>query len=352
MRGGSLEARASDKNALLRIGLRSLSAGIAALATGFAVEAGWWHGSAPAEPTGGPGGVTVIAKTPAVAAAAIGQIAARPNVRLASLDADDTDVALAASGERQPAPPSRGLGVSFDQRFSLASFSERFVGETNAAATAISDAIAEPPKSARNERLALADMRDDAESSAVRSQSAAKHAAISLPEATKDSVGTKDATSPKDAVPDADNRTAIYDIAAHTVYLPDGRRLEAHSGRGSHLDDPRAVNIKGKGPTPPNVYELSLRENRFHGVRALRLTPIGDGKMFGRDGILAHTYMLGRNGQSMGCVSFSDYPAFLNAYLKGEVNRLVVVEHLANTPDPKTASRGTFENLKSLFTRS
>src|SRR5262249_34896551 len=29
---------------------------------------------------------------------------------------------------------------------------------------------------------------------------------------------------------DDDGRTAIYDISAHAVYMPDGRRLEAHSG--------------------------------------------------------------------------------------------------------------------------
>src|SRR3984893_6241102 len=43
-------------------------------------------------------------------------------------------------------------------------------------------------------------------------------------------------------------------------------------------------------------------------------------------------YMLGPNGQSNGCVSFRDYPAFLNAFLKGEVERLVVVQHLAAAP--------------------
>ena len=44
---------------------------------------------------------------------------------------------------------------------------------------------------------------------------------------------------------------AIYDIAARTVYLPNGRRLEAHSGFGSHMDDARYVNLKRQGPTPP-----------------------------------------------------------------------------------------------------
>jgi hypothetical protein len=151
---------------------------------------------------------------------------------------------------------------------------------------------------------------------------------------------------------DADSHTAIYDIAAHRVYMPNGQRLEAHSGFGSYLDDPRYVSEKDRGPTPPNVYDLSLREELFHGVRAVRLTPVGNGNMFGRDGMLAHTYMLGPNGQSNGCVSFSDYPAFLNAVLSGEVSRLVVVEHLANPPGPKTALGWLPETIRALFGRS
>jgi hypothetical protein len=95
-----------------------------------------------------------------------------------------------------------------------------------------------------------------------------------------------------------------------------------------------------------------MREEPFHGIRAIRLVPVGDGKMFGRDGLLAHSYMLGPNGQSNGCVSFGDYPAFLDAYLKGEVDRLVVVEHLATAPGPKTASGWLPEFIKDLFRRS
>jgi hypothetical protein len=38
--------------------------------------------------------------------------------------------------------------------------------------------------------------------------------------------------------------------------------------------------------------------------------------------------MLGSNGQSNGCVSFRDYPKFLQAFLSGEVERLVVVPNL------------------------
>ena len=127
-------------------------------------------------------------------------------------------------------------------------------------------------------------------------------------------------------------RTAIYDITAQTVYLPSGERLEAHSGLGSLMDDPRYVHEKNRGATPPNTYALKLRESLFHGVQAVRLTPVGDGNMFNRDGILAHSYMLGPNGQSNGCVSFKDYPKFLRAYLRGEFDRIVVVTRLTRPP--------------------
>lgn len=131
------------------------------------------------------------------------------------------------------------------------------------------------------------------------------------------------------------DRTAIYDIASQKVYLPNGKVLEAHSGLGRYRDDPRYVSLRMRGPTPPNTYDLTLREKLFHGVRAIRLTPVNDDKMFGRDGMLAHTYMLGPRGDSNGCVSFKDYRAFLEAYLKGDVDRLVVVardgEALART---------------------
>jgi Tlde1 domain len=133
-------------------------------------------------------------------------------------------------------------------------------------------------------------------------------------------------------VPSGPTRTAVYDIASHTVYLPNGQTLEAHSGLGSKRDDPRYVEAKNRGPTPPNVYQLKLREKLFHKVRAIRLIPVDESGMFGRDGMLAHTYMLGANGQSNGCVSFKNYSEFLQAYLKGEVDRLVVVPRI----DPAT----------------
>lgn len=125
-----------------------------------------------------------------------------------------------------------------------------------------------------------------------------------------------------------DGYTAVYDISARTVYLPDGTRLEAHSGFGPWLDDPRHTEIKMRGATPVALYDLQPRESLFHGVRALRLIPLDESKVFGRTGLLAHTYMLGGNGQSNGCVSFRNYEAFLRAYQSGEIKRLAVVSQL------------------------
>ena len=123
-----------------------------------------------------------------------------------------------------------------------------------------------------------------------------------------------------------DRDTAVYDITAHTVYLPDGTKLEAHSGLGDNMDDPRSQKVRMRGVTPPHIYTLKPRESLFHGVAALRLTPVGgEDAIFGRDGLLAHTFMLGSSGASNGCVSFRDYNAFLNAYRNQGIRKLAVV---------------------------
>jgi len=159
--------------------------------------------------------------------------------------------------------------------------------------------------------------------------------------------------APKDATKDANplnndaSRTAVYDISAHIVYMPNGDRLEAHSGLGEYMDDVRSVNLKHYGPTPPNVYELRMREASFHGVQAIRLNPVDGSQMYGRDGILAHPFMLGPNGQSNGCVSFKDYDAFLKAFQRGEVTKMVVVERLDEAP-----TRTVADWLKGIFGRS
>jgi hypothetical protein len=126
------------------------------------------------------------------------------------------------------------------------------------------------------------------------------------------------------------NGVAVYDISARTVYLPNGERLEAHSGMGHMLDNPRYTRESNRGPTPPHTYNLTMREQLFHGVAAIRLTPVDGRNAFGRNGLLAHTYMLGPRGDSNGCVVFKDYRRFLKAFQRGEVSRLVVVERMSS----------------------
>ncbi len=40
-----------------------------------------------------------------------------------------------------------------------------------------------------------------------------------------------------------DKLTAVYDISAHAVYMPNGTRFEAHSGMGNLMDDPEHVKV-------------------------------------------------------------------------------------------------------------
>jgi hypothetical protein len=278
-------------------------------------------------------------------------------------------------GERfsfdQPAPPGGSLQSSQPSM----SFHARFIGEVLASSAPVRPAVdPDSPRAAvPRTTVAAAAPRPDARSGISRSTpkrgseagfrlASASNPSLTLAYAPSKSVNDSASTgsplkglTPKESDPLADidtSHTAIYDIAARTVYLPNGRRLEAHSGLGEHMDDSRYVNARGTGPTPPNVYELQLRETLFHGVRAIRLIPSDSSKMYGRDGILAHSYLLGPNGQSNGCVSFSDYATFLDAFLRGDVNRLVVVERLADTPSPKALTDWLSNTLRDIFPRS
>ncbi len=125
-----------------------------------------------------------------------------------------------------------------------------------------------------------------------------------------------------------DSLTAVYDISAHAVYLPNGTVLEAHSGMGGLRDDPEHVSVRMQGATPPAVYSLKPREKDFHGVAALRMTPIDGSDISGRSGLLVHSFMLGPNGDSNGCISVKDYDRFLKAFNDGQFNRIAVVPSL------------------------
>jgi hypothetical protein len=143
----------------------------------------------------------------------------------------------------------------------------------------------------------------------------------------------------KPRLPGAASGVAVYDVRNAVVYMPNGDKLEAHSGLGQMADKPRYASVKDRGPTPPNTYKLVLRERRFHGVEAIRLLPVNGEKKFGRDGLLAHTYMLrGGLAQSNGCVVFKDYKRFLAAFKRGNVTRLVVVPDLSHASPAVIAS--------------
>jgi hypothetical protein len=122
-----------------------------------------------------------------------------------------------------------------------------------------------------------------------------------------------------------DNETAVYDITAHAVYLPNGTVFEAHSGMGNLRDDPDHVNMRMVGATPPAMYSLKPREASFHGVAALRMTPAEGSDIGGRSGLLVHSFMLGPNGDSNGCVSIRDFDRFRKAYDDGQFTHLAVV---------------------------
>jgi hypothetical protein len=125
-----------------------------------------------------------------------------------------------------------------------------------------------------------------------------------------------------------DNLTAVYDISARAVYMPNGLKLEAHSGFGHLMDDPGHVSERNVGATPPATYDLRPRERLFHGVQAIRMIPVDGNATLGRSGLLAHSYLLGPNGDSNGCVSIKNYESFLRAFQSGEIKRLVVVPSL------------------------
>jgi hypothetical protein len=265
-----------------------------------------------------------------------GVCGARLETHVASESAVQTERASETSAASAPC-------TAFDERFyfdgQLASFDERFASAFVSPGNARGKA-AEAGEHAENMLLQQLEVGEDAKRSPPLPRSASELDRVTtsrLASVREERLNTAEASRGLSLPLETDGRTAIYDIVARRVYLPSGHSLEAHSGLGSHLDDPRSVNAKRQGPTPPNVYSLALRERLFHGVRAIRLIPVDDGKMFGRDGILAHSYMLGPSGQSNGCVSFRNYAAFLNAFLRGEVDRLVVVERLATTAGAKTS---------------
>ncbi len=139
------------------------------------------------------------------------------------------------------------------------------------------------------------------------------------------------------AWPGIGTKVAVYDIAGGMVYMPNGSKLEAHSGIGKMRDNPNFTHVTMRGPTPPGTYKLSMRETPFHGVAAIRLTPVDGRAPQGRTGLLAHSFLLRVRGDSHGCVAFADYNAFLKAFQRGDITHMVIVPKW----DGKRPGRGT-----------
>jgi hypothetical protein len=76
--------------------------------------------------------------------------------------------------------------------------------------------------------------------------------------------------------------------ASTTSFLPSTsawRKRVLGVGRHNAAFDPIVNHV-----WPPHLYVLVPREALFHGVQALRLSPIGEGNMFGRTRLLAHPW--------------------------------------------------------------
>lgn len=187
---------------------------------------------------------------------------------------------------------------------------------------------------------------DDAPTAAERPRKPPVLLAYAKPNAPIDMEDDEPSMAPRKPLFGSRKGVAYYDISAGVVHMPNGERLEAHSGIGKLRDNPDAVHIPMKGPTPPGTYKVTMREALFHGVEAVRLTPIDGVAPHGRVGLLAHSYLLRNRGDSHGCVAFADYPRFLKAFKRGEVTQMVIVKSM------KGGFSKPSKTLASLFSRN
>ena len=187
---------------------------------------------------------------------------------------------------------------------------------------------------------------DDTPTAAERPRKPPVQLAYAKPNAPIDMEDDEPSMAPRKPLFGSRKGVAYYDISAGVVHMPNGERLEAHSGIGKLRDNPDAVHIPMKGPTPPGTYKVTMREARFHGVEAVRLTPTDGVAPHGRVGLLAHSYLLRNRGDSHGCVAFADYPRFLKAFKRGEVTQMVIVKSM------KGGFSKPSKTLASLFSRN
>ena len=334
---------------MVRLGVPAIPLGVAAVVLGIALKsAGSQAGPALVDTGLGAPSLSVFGTIhPDIfrLRAPIGSGLADTGIRVASLETPGSDAPPIGLDMLADPAAAACQNAAFDDR--PASFDKRFAAVDDCPVAVNEKFGSAMQKVALN--LRPADQEADATAAPAAEQPAKAKPMASLTRAHVRPGHTRVDVTP---LAEEDGHTAIYDITAHAVYLPDGKRLEAHSGLGDLMDNPKHVRVKMRGPTPTNLYKLTLRERIFHGVRALRLNPVNEARMHGRDGILAHSYMLGSQGASNGCVSFKNYPEFLDAFLKGEVTRLVVVEKLAHPPGEKLASGWLPDEAKDMVKAS
>jgi hypothetical protein len=315
--GGSTSNDDENRNTLQKL-IGSLALGLIALGCGWTAYAnltGARHEDVLTAPT-----ITVITAQPAVSAVAAADTSPAPRKR-SILTAPVFDVAL-LDATRAFGPP-----LTFSQSAPLKSALQQVAQPVRQIVQAIPAPAPRPAVLQATTQRGNFALASAADTPFDRLFGKPRETGTALAYAAPDGGVFNDGQSKSPGrLPATDGQTAVYDISARTVYMPDGTKLEAHSGLRDKLDDPRYVNVKMHGATPPHTYDLVPREALFHGVQALRMIPVGgESEIFGRTGLLAHSYMLGPNGDSNGCVSFRDYDAFLRAYQNGKVKRLVVV---------------------------
>jgi hypothetical protein len=86
------------------------------------------------------------------------------------------------------------------------------------------DSVVLPPDTGEHARARRAAGQSSPDAAPASSQRAA---------ASKKRLAALETPNESSSRSDPDPHTAIYDISSHVVYLPNGRRLEAHSGFGS-----------------------------------------------------------------------------------------------------------------------
>jgi hypothetical protein len=241
----------------VRIGLGSTSAIVGALAFGFTLGLVVKYGLADAGPRRVPARLsdseTASSTSFDLQRRHGSQVPSSSGMRLASHEmsvpnfpAEDNDPSALA----RP-PVFLGDGLLLDGR--LDSFDERFGGVSSHTAPATTS---DYERGAADTGQPSLDLREKATGQSASGRSAPKPAAApTLASAAKQRLRTAEPSQDVSSLPPADSRAAVYDIAARTVYMTDGRRLEAHSGLGNLMDDPSYISAKGRGPTPPNVYD-------------------------------------------------------------------------------------------------